>query len=128
MLMRDYYEPHLLPRVLACSSVEQSDPKACQREFKPVRPLASLNRVQPVVVVNAVWLDASTGVAKVTVVVRSHSDPEMKNGKTFTKPYDVPQRAFCARLILRRPAADIVRDVPLELLPSAARAASMRWS
>src|ERR1035437_9325982 len=36
-------------------------------------------------------------------------------------------RAFCARLILRRPAADIVR-APLELLPNAASASSMRWS
>ena len=39
------------------------------------------------------------------------------------------QRAFCARLILRRAAADMVRDAPFELtLPSAASAASMRWT
>jgi hypothetical protein len=38
-------------------------------------------------------------------------------------------RAFCARLILRLPAADIVRGDPLELRPpSAASAASIRWS
>ncbi len=37
-------------------------------------------------------------------------------------------RAFCGRLIRRRPAADIVRDVPLELLPSAESAPSIRWS
>ena len=38
-------------------------------------------------------------------------------------------RAFCARLILRRADADIVRDAPFELmLPSAASAASMRWT
>jgi hypothetical protein len=36
-------------------------------------------------------------------------------------------RAFCAKLILRRLAADIVR-VPLELLPNAASALSIRWS
>ena len=39
------------------------------------------------------------------------------------------QRAFCARLIFRFPAADIVRDAPFELpLPKAASASSMRWS
>jgi hypothetical protein len=39
------------------------------------------------------------------------------------------QRAFCAKLIFLRPAADMVRDVPLELtLPSAASASSIRWS
>jgi hypothetical protein len=37
-------------------------------------------------------------------------------------------RAFCARLIARRPAADMVRDAPFELLPSAASASFMRWS
>jgi hypothetical protein len=75
--MRDYYEPGLLPQLLA------------GKELPKIRSLASLNRVQPVVVVNSVWQDASTGLAKVTVAVRSHSDPEMKNRKTFTKPYDV---------------------------------------
>jgi WD40 repeat protein len=77
VLMRDYYEPGLLPQLLA------------GKELPKIRSLASLNRVQPVVVVNSVWQDASTGLAKVTVAVRSHSDPEMKNRKTFTKPYDV---------------------------------------
>jgi hypothetical protein len=38
-------------------------------------------------------------------------------------------RAFCARLILLRSAAGMVRDAPFELtLPKAARAASMRWT
>jgi hypothetical protein len=37
-------------------------------------------------------------------------------------------RPFCARLIFRRPAADIVRYAPLEPLPSHASAPSMRWS
>lgn len=36
-------------------------------------------------------------------------------------------RAFCARLILRRAAPDMVR-VPFELAPKAASASSMRWS
>jgi hypothetical protein len=38
-------------------------------------------------------------------------------------------RAFCARLILRRAAADMVWPEPLELtLPNAPRAASIRWT
>jgi hypothetical protein len=43
-------------------------------------------------------------------------------------PFAFAQRAFCARLIFLRAAADIVRDAPLELLPSAASASSIRWS
>jgi hypothetical protein len=44
IFMRDYYEPRLLPRLLACHEVEASgvDPEACKKAFKAVRPLASL--------------------------------------------------------------------------------------
>jgi len=89
IFMRDYYEPGLLPRLLACKALESQDPKSCAKEFKTVRPLASLNRVQPLVEVHAEWKDEAAGVATVRVKVQSNTDAEMKNGKTFTKPYDV---------------------------------------
>jgi hypothetical protein len=39
--------------------------------------------------VHAEWKDEAAGVATVRVKVQSNTDAEMKNGKTFTKPYDV---------------------------------------
>jgi WD40 repeat protein len=89
IFMRDYYEPKLLPRWQECKNVGQTDKKACEKEFKPVRPLVSLNRVQPLAEVKAEWMDDEKGLAKVLVKVSRNSDPTMKNGKTFTKPYDV---------------------------------------
>jgi WD40 domain-containing protein len=89
IFMRDYYEPGLLPRLLACKALEPQDPQACAKEFKPVRSLASLNRVQPLVEVHAEWKDEAAGIATVRVLVKSNSDSGMKNGKTFTKPYDL---------------------------------------
>jgi uncharacterized caspase-like protein len=47
IFMRDYFEPRLLPRLLECHKAERSRPDACAKEFKPVRPLATLNRTQP---------------------------------------------------------------------------------
>jgi hypothetical protein len=48
IFMRDYYEPRLLPRLLGCYDAEtRGDPDECGRAFKPVRPLAQLNRIQP---------------------------------------------------------------------------------
>jgi WD40 repeat protein len=41
IFMRDYYEPKLLSRLLKCT--EQNN---CNREFKPVRDLSTLNRTQ----------------------------------------------------------------------------------
>jgi WD40 repeat protein len=89
IFMRDYYEPKLLPRLLTCSLVEQTMPDACKKEFKPVRPLETLNRVQPLVEVKAEWEDEGAGIAMVEVTVKSNREPGMKNGKTVAKPYDV---------------------------------------
>jgi WD40 repeat protein len=57
IFMRDYYEPQLLPRVLK------------GEKFKPIRPLADLNRVQPGVMILKVEQGASPDIAKVIVEV-----------------------------------------------------------
>ena len=75
--MRDYYEPHLLPRLL------HGD------RFPRVRPLDQLNRVQPLISIASEWYDPVSALAKVTVTVQAHDDPTMTNGKTFTRPYDL---------------------------------------
>ena len=62
ILLRDYYEPCLLPRVLAGET------------FRPVRPLSTLNRAQPRVVIVEVGPGASPGVASVTVETQAAED------------------------------------------------------
>ena len=89
--MRDYYEPQLLPRLLACHEAEASgvDPKACTKAFKPVRPLAELNRIQPEVRIAKVERGGSSDEALVTVEVSGKKDPTQKNKKTETAAYDL---------------------------------------
>jgi WD40 repeat protein/uncharacterized caspase-like protein len=90
IFMRDYYEPRLLPRLLACSGREATDPGACERAFRPIRPLASLNRVQPEVRILGVRRDqSSANFALVDVEVSGREDTSQPNGKTTTAAYDL---------------------------------------
>ncbi len=47
IFMRDYFEPRLLPRLLACREAQVKKADACKQEFKAVRPLTNVNRAQP---------------------------------------------------------------------------------
>ena len=49
LTMRDYYEPNLVPRLVACRAQQASklNERACGDAFTPVRSLAYLNRVPP---------------------------------------------------------------------------------
>jgi WD40 repeat protein/uncharacterized caspase-like protein len=62
ILMRDYYEPQLLPRLLKCNKENN-----CDKEFKPVRDFSKLNRVQPPVKISNVSLPDAEGYVNVTV-------------------------------------------------------------
>jgi uncharacterized caspase-like protein len=89
IFMRDYYEPRLLPRLLACHAAEARDPKACEKEFKAVRPLMELNRVQPKVKILGVRRGASADEALVDVEALGKTDPTEPNKKTHTEAYDL---------------------------------------
>jgi WD40 repeat protein/uncharacterized caspase-like protein len=91
IFMRDYYEPRLLPRLLACHEAETSgvDPGACAKAFKPVRPLAELNRIQPEVRIAKVERGWSVDEAQVEVKVSGKKDATQKNGKLETAAYDL---------------------------------------
>jgi WD40 repeat protein len=70
IFMRDYYEPKLLPRLLA------------GEEFRPVRPLAELNRFQPKVEIKDVRVeDGKAGTVAVTVEVEAASGTLERDGK-----------------------------------------------
>jgi uncharacterized caspase-like protein len=89
--MRDYYEPRLLPRLLACHDAEASgvDPGACAKAFKPVRELALLNRIQPEVRIAKVEQGGAADEALVTVEASGKKDATQKNGKLETAAYDL---------------------------------------
>jgi WD40 repeat protein len=81
IFMRNYYEPRLLPRLLA------------RENFKLLPGLANLNRVQPIVKVeNVEWQDARIGIARVTVKVSRNKDRFPRDGKSVelgTGTYDL---------------------------------------
>ncbi|MGF9764650.1 caspase family protein [Microvirga sp. 0TCS3.31] len=88
--MRDYYEPQLLPRLLACHEAEAAgEADACKKAFKPVRPLGELNRVQPAVKIVGVRSSSTPDLALVEVEVGAVEDASQKNGKTRTDVYDL---------------------------------------
>jgi hypothetical protein len=89
IFMRDYYEPRLLPRLLACESAESKDPDACEKAFKPVGDLSRLNRIQPDVKILEVRRGASADEAIVKVEAMDKKDKTQPNGKTYTKAYDL---------------------------------------
>jgi WD40 repeat protein/uncharacterized caspase-like protein len=91
IFMRDYYEPRLLPRLLACHEAQASgvDPAACKKAFKSVRELASLNRIQAEVKIAKVERGGSADEALVTVEVAGKKDATQKNGKFETAAYDL---------------------------------------
>ena len=70
VLMRDFYQPSVLTRVLDLE------------HFQQVKSVLLLNRVQPLVEVErAKWQDAMTGLAKVTVKVSGNKDTFPRSGK-----------------------------------------------
>ncbi|WP_392712994.1 caspase family protein [Rhizobium ruizarguesonis] len=91
IFMRDYYEPGLLGRLLACREAEGSgkNANACKEAFKPVRPLAELNRIQPDVRIVSVRKGPRPDVALVEVEAAGKEDKSQPNGKTSTGVYDV---------------------------------------
>ncbi|MCX6560586.1 MAG: caspase family protein [Candidatus Aminicenantes bacterium] len=87
IFMRDYYEPRLLPRLLKCSETIDFE-----REFKPVRDISTLNRVQPPVKIARVSASDAEGYVNVTVEVGPGEDPPPGSGReslAATGVYDV---------------------------------------
>ena len=76
IFMRDYYEPKLLPRLLKCNKLNN-----CDREFKPVRDISRLNRVQPPVRISTVSLPDAEGYVNLTVQVGKGVGKNLVDGK-----------------------------------------------
>ncbi|MBY3297654.1 hypothetical protein HFO10_17165 [Rhizobium laguerreae] len=89
--MRDYYEPGLLGRLLACHEAEASrkNPNACEEAFKPVRSLVELNRIQPDVRIVSVEAGPKPDTVLVEIEAAGKIELSQPNGKTSTGVYDV---------------------------------------
>jgi uncharacterized caspase-like protein len=79
LFMRDYYEPRLLPRVLADQ----------QSVFTAKQNLSELNRIQPSVSIVSVAQGSLPSEAVVRVAVSGRTDRSAPNGKTSTAAYDL---------------------------------------
>lgn len=84
IFMRDYYEPQLLPRLIKCNHENN-----CDDEFKPVRGLSMLNRVQPPVEIKSVSLPDAGGYVNITVEVGRGEEKFLQGGKEITRTSDV---------------------------------------
>lgn len=80
VFMRDYYEPHLLARLVKCNRE-----KNCDREFQPVRDISKLNRVQPPVNISNVSPPDADGYVNVTVEVGKGEGKYLVNGQETTR-------------------------------------------
>ncbi len=93
--MRDYFEPRLIERRISCTSAG-----TCAQAFKPLPPIAQLNRVLPSVQIMGVRAEGKTAI--VTVRVAEGIDPGASNAKTHSGVYAV--RLFRnGQLILQHP-------------------------
>ncbi|EZP83111.1 putative protein containing caspase domain protein [Novosphingobium resinovorum] len=88
IFMRDYFEPQLLARLSACSAKKAEDPGACDAAFSDIRPLASLNRVQPGVRIVSVMPRGGEH-ATIEIEVTPGEDQTQPNDRKKTGVYDL---------------------------------------
>jgi WD40 repeat protein len=89
IFMRDFLEPRLLQRLIACHRTISLRPDACKTTFRPVPDLSQLNRVQPEVRITGVRPGKTSATAIVTVEVRRGRDDSQPKGRQDTGAYDV---------------------------------------
>lgn len=102
--MRDYFEPRLASKLLACSAAD-----TCATALAKLPSLASLNRVLPQVTIPAIKPSKIPGLLEVTVNVREGIDLQAANGKTHSGVYNV--RLFRnGRLVMQHPDAVVAEQ------------------
>jgi hypothetical protein len=83
--MRTFYEPRLAQRLNQCITVSGG----CARAFPQRPPPTDLDRVLPVVTIDAVRPGADPGTADVDLSVRESVDPAAPNGQTRSGLYNL---------------------------------------
>jgi len=87
--MRDFYEPRLLPRLLACHDAQALRPEACRDAFTPIRSLGELNRVVPHVGIVRIEEGSFPDQVIVQLTAESAEDPTQTNHKFTTEAFDL---------------------------------------
>ncbi len=82
--MRNFFEPRLGPRVMACTLTD-----SCASAFRPVARLADINRVLPTVRITGITKAATPGNVLVGLELRPGSRPDAPNGKLHSDGYDL---------------------------------------
>ena len=95
--MRDYYEPGLYRRLLDCRASG-----TCSAAFKPLPPIARLNRVLPETRITSVRAGRNAAEAVVAIEVREGVDADAPNGKTRSGLYN-PRLFRNGRLVAMAP-------------------------
>jgi WD40 repeat protein len=112
--MRDYFEPQLMARLLACQETRVLADDFCREAPSTLRPLMALNRIRPHVKILDVKPGRGPDQAVVTIEIRGASDPSQRNKKTETAAYDL--RVFRnGQLVSRRPGGQEISDGTLDL-------------
>ncbi|MFZ4688305.1 MAG: hypothetical protein ACOYLS_03605 [Polymorphobacter sp.] len=107
--MRDYFEPGLMVRRLLCTV-----PDNCAAVFRPLPPIASLNRTLPETVINDVTAGAAPDTANITITVRESENSQAVNGKTLSGAHDL--RVFRnGQLVAQFPQPPLDTAVPTDL-------------
>ena len=97
--MRDYYQPRLMQRLLACVA---AGPTRCKHSFGPVRSMANLNRVLPRTKILATTAGPLPGTARIAVEVVDGEDANAPKDRRRSEAYDL--RLFRdGRLVARWP-------------------------
>lgn len=107
--MRDYFEPKLMERRLLCTV-----PDNCATVFRPLPPIASLNRTLPETVIDKVTAGAAPDTVNVTVTIRGSENREAVNGKTLSGVHDL--RVFRnGQLVAQFPKQPLDGALPADL-------------
>ncbi|MFM0471095.1 caspase family protein [Paraburkholderia strydomiana] len=88
IFLRDFFQPGLLPSIWDCI-VSSGSGADCSVHDRVVRPLTTLNRIQPDISIASIVPGNSPHEVNVKVQVASTSDVSQPNGKTQTDVYDV---------------------------------------
>lgn len=82
--MRNFFEPQLGPRLMACTLTDN-----CEKAFRPVARVAAINRVLPKVRIASITKGPTPGSAIVDLELRAGTRANAPNGKLRSDGYDL---------------------------------------
>lgn len=112
IFMRDFFQPRLVARRLACETAERNGPGPCQAAFPLVGNPSSLSRLRPRVRITHVSQGDAPGTVNVEVEVAGVGDPGAPTGRAWTDAYDLRLLRNGHVVAWAPPLSAITRDGP----------------